>query len=91
YGDGMMVATARSELLRSIGATDVHVRPKPDSNRPGNFVIRGIWRYTENNLSALRAASATQRAHYREECPDARTGGYPLQLLRRLARWWAQR
>jgi len=92
YGDGMMVATARSELLRSIGATGVQVQPKPDSSRPGNFVVQGVWRYTENNLAALRAASATQRARYREDCPGVRRGaGYPLQLVRRLARWWAQR
>ena len=92
YGDGMMVATARSELLRSIGATGVQVQPKPDSSRPGNFVVQGVWRYTEKNLAALRAASAMQRARYREDCPGVLRGaGYPVQLLRRLARWWSQR
>jgi len=85
-GDGMMVAAARTELLRRIGATDVHARPKPDSSRPGNFVVQGVWSYTEHNLGALRAALTMQRALYREH----QKGERPVPLLRRLKRWWAR-
>lgn len=88
YGEGMMVAAARSELLRSIGATDVHIRAQPDSNRPGNFVVRGIWSYTEHNLAALRSALATQRALYREHLSRVREEGSPIRFLCRLKRWW---
>lgn len=88
YGEGMMVAAARSELLRSIGATDVHVRAQPDSNRPGNFVVQGVWSYTEHNLAALRSALATQRALYREHLSRVREEGSPVRFLCRLKRWW---
>jgi hypothetical protein len=90
YGEGMMVAAARSELLRSIGATDVHVRAKPDSSRPGNFVVQGVWPYTEHNLGALRAALDTQRAIYREHLGRVREDGPPVRLLRRLKHWWTR-
>jgi hypothetical protein len=89
YGDGMMVAAARIELLRSIGATDVHARPKPDPSKPGNFVLQGVWLYTEDNLGALRAALATQRALYREHLRRVRADKRPVQLLRRLRQWWS--
>jgi hypothetical protein len=88
YGEGMMVAAARSDLLRSIGATDIHVRPKPDSSKPGNFVLQGVWLYTEDNLGALRAALTTQRALYCEHLGRIRADKRPVQLLRRLKQWW---
>jgi hypothetical protein len=88
YGDGTMVAAARIDLLRNIGATDVHARPKPDSSQPGNFVVQGVWSYTEHNLGALRAALAMQRALYREHLARIPKEERPVALLRQVRRWW---
>lgn len=80
----------RTELLRSIGATNVHARPKPDVSMPGNFVVQGVWAYTEHNLGALRGAVATQRALYRERLDRIKEEEGPMRLLRRLKQWWTQ-
>ena len=92
HGDGRMVAAARSELLRSIGATDVHILPKPDPGNPGNFVVYGYWPYTEHNIRALHEALEAQRACYREQLARMAPAGKPaMRLLRRLKQWWAAR
>ena len=90
YGDGMMVAAARAELLRSIGATDVHARPQPDPSSPGNFVVRGAWVYTEDSLLALRLAVALQRDLYGESLANVSKQKSGLPALRRFKRWWAR-
>ncbi|MBT2300003.1 hypothetical protein J7E70_05950 [Variovorax paradoxus] len=87
-GDGTMVAAARIELLRSIGATDVHAVPKPDSSKPGNFVVHGVWSYAEHNLVALRSALAMQRELYREHLARNPKEDRRVAPLRRLEQWW---
>ncbi|MBT2326865.1 hypothetical protein J7E62_31655 [Variovorax paradoxus] len=89
YGDGMMVASARVELLRSIGAADVHAQPKPDSSNPGNFVVQGVWAYTERNLAALRLALTMQRELYRKHLASAPKQERPVSLLSRFRQWLA--
>lgn len=88
-GDGMMIAAARIELLRSIGAADLHARPQADASRPGNFVVEGVWSYTGHNLGALRSALATQRELYRDHLARMPKARHPASLLHRLKQWWA--
>ncbi len=90
YGDGMMVAAARAELLRSIGATDVHARPQPDPSNPGNFVVGGAWVYTEDSLLALRLAVALQRDLYGESLASVSKKKGGLLALRSFKRWRAR-
>jgi hypothetical protein len=87
-GDGTMVAAARIELLRSIGAIDVHAVPKPDSSKPGNFVVHGVWSYAEHNLAALRLALAMQRELHHEHLAPAPMEERPVPLLHHLKQWW---
>jgi hypothetical protein len=90
HGDGAMVAAARVELLRRIGAVQVSAHPKPDS-QPGNFVVQGVWPYTEHNVIALRAALLEQREIFREQPADhlpKRRWGAPG--LSRVKQWWAR-
>ncbi|RST49385.1 hypothetical protein [Variovorax sp. MHTC-1] len=86
--DGTMVAAARVELLRSIGATDVHAQPKPDSSKPGNFVVHGLWSYAEHNLVALRSALAMRRELYREHLAHVPMEERSGPLRHRLKQWW---
>jgi hypothetical protein len=90
HGDGMMVASARVELLRSVGASDVHARPKPDSSNPGNFVVHGVWKYTERNLVALRIALDMQRELYRKRLASVPKQERPVSLLSRFRQLWAR-
>lgn len=89
-GDGMMIAAARIELLRSIGAADVHARPQADSSRPGSFVVKGVWSYTEHTLGALRSSLAIQRELYGNHLARTPKAERPLPLLRRLKQWWVR-
>lgn len=90
HGDGLMVAAARVELLRSIGATNVQARPKPDSSSPGNFVVEGVWSYTEDNVAALRMTLARERELYRRNLACASSKGSLASLLNRLKQWWGR-
>ncbi|CAN7775766.1 hypothetical protein LJR175_007779 [Variovorax sp. LjRoot175] len=89
-GDGMMIAAARIELLRSIGAAEAHARPQPDSGRPGNFVVEGVWSYTAHNLGALRSALSIQRELYGNHLACIPKAERPVPLLRRLKQWWVR-
>jgi hypothetical protein len=66
HGDGTQVASARSALLQAMGAEAVTISPKPDSETPGNFVVRGTWAYNERNLAALGECLQRERGIYRQ-------------------------
>jgi hypothetical protein len=92
HGDGALVAAARVELLRRIGAVNVTAHPKPDPGRPGNFVVQGVWSYTEDNLFALRAALQEERDLFREQTEDhSRQGRGSYPRLWRVRQWLARR
>jgi hypothetical protein len=80
YGDGMQVAGARSALLQAMGAESVTISPKPDSETPGNFVVRGTWAYNERNLAALGQCLDREREVYRQW--DATNTVQPIPALR---------
>lgn len=87
HGDGFTVALARMALLERIGAADLHMRPRPDSGTPGNFVVQGVWEYTGPHLAALVAELARQRAAYFQGGDAAGTGRLGL-LGRKLRQAW---
>ena len=64
-GGGIQQAAARVETMDRIGAINVQIRPKADA-LPGQFVVSGIWVYSESSMSALRVVLEEQRALYRE-------------------------
>lgn len=80
HGDGMQVAGARSALLQAMGAEGVTISPMPDSEIPGNFVVRGTWAYNERNLSALGQCLDKEREVYRQW--DATNLVQPVPALR---------
>jgi hypothetical protein len=79
-GREALLAEARSEILRSIGARDIMVSPKA-----AHFAVTGIWRYDSASVAALAAALEAQRNAYRAgkrampTAPRTRLG----QLLRK--------
>lgn len=64
-GGGVQQAAARMETMDRIGAINVQIRPKADT-LPGQFVVTGIWAYSESSMAALRVVLEEQRALYRE-------------------------
>lgn len=73
HGDGMNVAMARSVLLQALGAEAVTIAPHPHSTTPGDFLVQGVWTYSERNLAALSHCLERERAIYRQwdEAADA--------------------
>jgi hypothetical protein len=59
-GREALLAEARAEILRSIGARDIMVSP-----RAAHFAVTGIWHYDSASVIALAAALDAQRAAYR--------------------------
>lgn len=87
HGDGMQVAGARSALLQAMGAEAVTISPMPDSETPGNFVVRGIWAYNERNLEALGQCLKQEREVYRQwDAAHASNAAQPIPALRKRLR-----
>ncbi|MDN8614315.1 hypothetical protein [Variovorax ginsengisoli] len=64
-GGGVQQAAARIETMDRIGAINVQIRPKADA-LPGQFVVTGVWAYSESSMAALRVVLEEQRALYRD-------------------------
>jgi hypothetical protein len=83
HEDGMQVASARSALLQAMGAEAVTISPMPDSEIPGNFVVRGTWAYNERNLEALGRCLEKEREVYRQwDAVHAAHAVQPIPALR---------
>lgn len=65
YGEAVPQSSARAEIIERIGAVDIQITPKPNA-LPGNFVVSGVWTYSESNRIALRRVLDEQRQRYRE-------------------------
>ncbi|MDM0018890.1 hypothetical protein [Variovorax saccharolyticus] len=63
-GGGVQQAAARVETMDRIGAVNLQIRPKADA-LPGQFVVSGLWVYSESSMAALRVVLEEQRALYR--------------------------
>jgi hypothetical protein len=60
------LASARAEILQSIGTSGVRIHPKPHPGQAGHFAVTGVWRYDKASVTALAAVLQAQRAAYRE-------------------------
>lgn len=58
------LATARSDLLQSIGVRNVQVAPKPLRGQEAHFAVSGTWAYDRPSLEALEAVLHAERAAY---------------------------
>jgi len=83
---GAQQAADRAEIMHRIGIANVQVAPKPAAT-PGHFVVTGVWRYSDRNLTALNEVLEALRALYR----DRPIGTYPkgvAGVLKRLVSRW---
>lgn len=64
-GGGAQQAAARVETMARIGATDLRVQPKAGA-LPGQFVVSGVWAYSESSIAALRSVLEEEREIYRK-------------------------
>lgn len=79
------LASARAEILQSIGTNSIRINPKPHAGQAGHFAVSGVWHYDEASVAALAAVLQAQRAAYRQRL-DAPSGVAPRPTLRRLLR-----
>jgi len=63
-GGGVQQAAARVETMDRVGAVNLQIRPKAHA-LPGQFVVSGLWVYSESSMAALRVVLEEQRALYR--------------------------
>ena len=81
------LASARAEILQSIGTANVQVTPKPHAGQAGHFAVTGAWHYDEASIAALSAVLQAQRAAYRErQKEEAARATPPRPTLRQLLR-----
>lgn len=88
-GGGVQQAASRVETMDRIGAINVQIRPKADAV-PGQFVVSGIWAYSESSMTALRVVLEEQRALYRARPISVgvsdKSGGVRAALRRLISR-----
>jgi len=65
------LASARAEILQSIGTTDIRISPKPHAGQAGHFVVTGVWHYDAASVTALAAVLQAQRSAYCERLEAA--------------------
>ena len=65
-GGAMRLATARSQMLQSVGAQDVLVTPRPHPRHAAHFIVSGVWKYNSENAQTLADALRIERAGYAE-------------------------
>lgn len=70
-GREAMLASARADILQSIGASSILISPKPHAGQAGHFAVTGIWHYDEASVTALAAVLEVQRTAYRERLEAA--------------------
>lgn len=81
------LASARAEILQSIGTANVQVTPKPHAGQAGHFAVTGIWHYDAASIAALSAVLRTQREAYRErQAAEEAARATPRPTLRQLLR-----
>ncbi len=58
------LASARSDLLHSIGVLNVQVAPKPLRGQEAHFAVSGTWAYDRPSLEALETVLHAERVAY---------------------------
>lgn len=79
------LASARADILQSIGTSGVRISPKPHAGQAGHFAVTGVWHYDKASVAALAAVLEAQRAAYRDRL-DSIAKVAPRPTLRKLLR-----
>jgi len=65
-GGAQRLAHARTQMLQSVGATDIRMTPKPHPRHAAHFMVSGVWHYNNANAKLLAEALAKERQAYAE-------------------------
>ncbi|NDZ17112.1 hypothetical protein [Variovorax sp. WS11] len=79
-------AADRAEIMHRIGVENVQVAPRAAAN-PAQFVVTGVWLYSERNLAALNEVLDELRALYRHRPIGSDPKGIAAALERLASRW----
>ncbi|MBS0450729.1 MAG: hypothetical protein JSS14_05405 [Proteobacteria bacterium] len=58
------LASARAQMLQSVGVHDIHVAPRPHPRYSAHFVVSGMWLYNRDNADLLAGALRDERLAY---------------------------
>ena len=63
------LASARAQMLQSVGAQDIHVTPRPHPRYSAHFVVSGLWLYNQDNAELLARMLREDRDAYGQRRP----------------------
>lgn len=63
-GGAARLASARAQMLQSVGVKDVIVTPRPHPRHAAHFVVSGVWLYTRDNAQMLAGVLQVEREAY---------------------------
>lgn len=75
------LASARAQMLQSVGAHDIHVTPRPHARYSAHFVVSGVWLYNRANAELLARALREEREAYSERRAAAVQGEPPSRSM----------
>ena len=76
-GGATRLASARAQMLQSVGADDIHVMPMPHPRHAAHFTVSGVWKYNRDNAQMLADALRIERAAYAERLAAAAAASAP--------------
>lgn len=60
------LASARAQMLQSVGTRDIHVTPRPHPRYSAHFVVSGVWLYNRETADLLAGVLRDERQAYGE-------------------------
>lgn len=75
------LASARAQMLQSVGANDIHVTPRPHPRYSAHFVVSGVWHYNRANSELLAATLHDERVAYGERKALAQAAEPPARSM----------
>lgn len=75
------LASARAQMLQSVGAEGIHVTPRPHPRYSAHFAVSGVWLYNRDNARLLAAALREERVAYGERKASAAAAEPPARSM----------
>lgn len=65
-GAAARLAEARTQMLQSVGASEIRMTPRPHPRHAAHFVVSAAWHYNTDNAQLLAEVLAQERLAYAE-------------------------
>ena len=75
------LATARAQMLQSVGASNIRVTPMPHPRHAAHFVVSGVWLYNHDSAATLTQALQDERLGYAQRLAAAPPAELPSRSV----------